>query len=91
MPKIVRIAGANCLLTPPKNWDTAELGECEPCSVRLNGDLVQSAWVLDEVELATLAQPGAYLVLTIFGAVPPVSLHVESIHEQDNDGTVPIQ
>ncbi len=71
------IAGANCLLQPPSDWD-GEI-ECLPLAVRVEGNTVQSAWTPDAEVLAAL-NAGGFVVLTIYGGVPPVALHVEPQH-----------
>ncbi len=70
------IAGANCLLNPPADW--SEDIECLPLPVRMEGNTVQSAWTPDAEELAAL-NAGGFVVLTIYGGVPPVALHVEPV------------
>jgi hypothetical protein len=70
------ITRANCLLTAPTDWDVATHGECCSLAVRKDGDTIQSAWIPDADELAAL-NAGGVVILTLYGAIPPVSLHVE--------------
>jgi len=70
------ILHANTLLQPPARWDAEKHGECQPLAVRIEGEVVQSAWLPSPEELAML-NAGGHVVLTLYGLVPPAALHVE--------------
>jgi len=70
------ILHANTLLQPPVRWDAEKHGECQPLAVRIEGEVVQSAWLPSPEELAML-NAGGHVVLTLYGLVPPAALHVE--------------
>lgn len=71
------IAGANTRLGAPAQWDEEKHGKCETILARIDGDLIQTAWLPSPEELAAL-NAGAHVVLTLWGLVPPAALHVEA-------------
>lgn len=76
----IKIADANRVFVAPKQWDEAKHGPCFDLPARQVGDTVATGWKPSPEELALLVA-GGYVVLTIFGRQPPVSLHVEHVTE----------
>jgi hypothetical protein len=72
----IKLKGANALFVAPPRWDEATYGPCADLPARQSGDTVATGWKPSPEELALLVA-GGYVVLTVFGRQPAVSLHVE--------------
>lgn len=76
MPK--HIADATNYMGAPKGWDEEKQGRCTTLSVRVVGDVYQSAWEPTPTELRALIEGGT-IVLSVVGGQPPVALTVEPL------------
>lgn len=91
--EIIKLAGMNRELQPPKDWNPETDGECAPLPVFaevVDGHMVMtSAWKPSAEELEQLNK-GAAVALVIYGTIhPPVALGVFPAEMEVNSGDVP--
>lgn len=76
----VKPEGSNLELGAPAGWDVARNGECRTlCALRTHDGagnvIIQTCWEPTPEELAAISA-GAPIVLSVWGAHPPVSVDV---------------
>jgi hypothetical protein len=77
-----RIHNSNVKYGPPEGWDNERDGHCSNLYVRRDNATCASAWEPTPQELELLNKGGS-VVLTIWGAQPPVALSVELVTDPE--------
>lgn len=72
----IDIKGHTHRLGAPADWNEERDGPCGSLAVRVTGSLCQSAWKPTAEDVALLSA-GGVLILSVFGRMSPVMLHVE--------------